>query len=221
MNILIIGNEQNLADFHAAFPEHHINLAGEHNRIADADQVDLIVDFLGGDSPRVSTAYPSVGVPVMINSVKTTLSELLAGAATADRLFFGFNGLPGFASHDHLEVTVRDAKQLPAIGNIIAHLGKPFIVVDDRVGMVTPRIICMIINEAYYTVQERTASREDIDLAMKLGTNYPFGPFEWCDKIGIKNVYSLLEALYLDTRDERYKIAPLMKQEYLREVASY
>jgi 3-hydroxybutyryl-CoA dehydrogenase len=73
----------------------------------------------------------------------------------------------------------------------------------------------MIINEAYYTVQEGTAEREDIDLGMKLGTNYPHGPFEWCAKIGIQNVYELLEAVYDDTKEERYKICPRLKKDYL------
>jgi 3-hydroxybutyryl-CoA dehydrogenase len=73
----------------------------------------------------------------------------------------------------------------------------------------------MIINEAYYTVQERTALPEDIDQAMKLGTNYPKGPFEWCREIGINNVYHLLDSMYLDTREERYKICSLLKQEWI------
>ena len=77
------------------------------------------------------------------------------------------------------------------------------------------RIISMIINEAYYTVMEGTATKEDIDTGMKLGTNYPMGPFEWAGKWGIANIYELLEAMYLDSKDERYKICPLLKQEYL------
>jgi 3-hydroxybutyryl-CoA dehydrogenase len=89
--------------------------------------------------------------------------------------------------------------------------------VKSRVGLVTPRIICMIINEAYYTVQEGTASKEDIDLGMKLGTAYPKGPFEWTQEIGLDHVYETLDALYQDTKDERYKIASLLKTEYLKE----
>ncbi|NOS93153.1 MAG: 3-hydroxyacyl-CoA dehydrogenase, partial [Cyclobacteriaceae bacterium] len=49
----------------------------------------------------------------------------------------------------------------------------------------------------------------------KLGTNYPYGPFEWCNKIGIENVYHLLNTVYHDTHDERYKICALLKREYL------
>lgn len=81
--------------------------------------------------------------------------------------------------------------------------------------MVTPRILMMIINEAYYTVQEGTAGKLDIDTAMKLGTAYPHGPFEWLQQIGIRDVYEVLDALYQDTREERYKICPLLKTEYL------
>ncbi len=47
----------------------------------------------------------------------------------------------------------------------------------------------MIINEAFYTVMEGTATREDIDTGMKLGTNYPMGPFEWAVSWGITNIY--------------------------------
>ncbi|MBA3648553.1 MAG: hypothetical protein H0W62_08385 [Chitinophagales bacterium] len=93
--------------------------------------------------------------------------------------------------------------------------------VEDRVGMVTPRVIMMIINEACFTLQEGTASKEDIDKAMKLGTNYPFGPFEWCDRIGIKQVYETLEAIWNDTHDERYKICPLLKTRYFRKESFY
>ena len=99
--------------------------------------------------------------------------------------------------------------------SVCDELGTDYLIVDDRVGLVTPRIICMIINEAYYTVQEGTATKADIDAGMKLGTNYPFGPFEWCAKIGVDHVYELLEAVYEDTKDERYKICPLLKKEYL------
>ena len=81
--------------------------------------------------------------------------------------------------------------------------------------MVSPRVICMIINEAYFTFEEGTASREDIDLAMKLGTNYPFGPFEWADKIGLANVCKLLKAVYEDTGDARYKLCPLLQEKNL------
>ncbi len=128
----------------------------------------------------------------------------------------GFNGLPTFLNRDVLEASLYDSNDEKELKKICADLKTDYLLVDDRVGLVTPRIICMIINEAYYTVQEGTATRADIDTAMMLGTNYPYGPFEWSQRIGIIHVYELLEALYNDTHDTRYKICPLLKKDYFR-----
>ena len=57
------------------------------------------------------------------------------------------------------------------------------------------RILATIINEAYYTWEEEVSTREEIDIAMKLGTNYPMGPFEWGRRIGLEKVADLLTVL--------------------------
>ena len=87
--------------------------------------------------------------------------------------------------------------------------------VQSRVGLVTARVLCMIINESYYTVQEGTANKTDIDTAMKLGTNYPKGPFEFLELFSIELVYKQLNSLYNDTHEERYKICSLLKSEFI------
>ena len=69
----------------------------------------------------------------------------------------------------------------------------------------------MIINEAYFALGEGVSSKEEIDTAMKLGTNYPMGPFEWGINIGLKNVSGLLSALA--EINPRYTPAELLKQE--------
>ena len=69
----------------------------------------------------------------------------------------------------------------------------------------------MIINEAWFAVGDEVSSREEIDTAMKLGTNYPFGPFEWGNKIGMQNILALLQRLYLT--DSRYKPSQLLIKE--------
>ena len=61
----------------------------------------------------------------------------------------------------------------------------------------------------------------DIDKGMKLGTNYPFGPFEWADRIGVKDVYETLEAIWNETKDRRYEICPLLKTKYLKQETFY
>ena len=74
-----------------------------------------------------------------------------------------------------------------------------------------PRTIAMIINEAYFALGDKLATATTIDLAMKNGVNYPLGPIEWGEKIGLHNVAQLLEELSTITRDERYKLSTELK----------
>ena len=74
-----------------------------------------------------------------------------------------------------------------------------------------PRTIAMIINEAYFALGDQLASATAIDLAMKNGVNYPLGPFEWGEKIGLHLIAQLLEELSTITRDERYKLSTELK----------
>ena len=164
----------------------------------------VVFDFIIDESPDQMEVYRDhPKVIAFLNTTKISLLELISS----------FTG--SILNRDILEVAISREKDLSVLESTCLELQTKFLLVDDRVGMVTPRVICMIINEAYYTFQEGTASRADIDMGMKLGTNYPFGPFEWCQRIGLRHVYELLEAVYEDTKDERYKICPLMKKEYL------
>jgi len=67
----------------------------------------------------------------------------------------------------------------------------------------------LLINEAYLALADGVSTEEAIDTAMKLGTNYPFGPFEWAEKIGLPEVYTLL--LKLSRQDSRYLPATSLK----------
>jgi len=214
MKILIIGEPENLNEAKEKFGnDHSYEFSAE---ILDQKQLtdfDIIFDFIIEEQPEYVEAYSSLDLPVFLNTVKTSLAELNFIYGLSDNIY-GFNGLKTFFNRDLVEVTTLKDDD-GSLKKIFASLDSKYALVNDRVGMVTPRIVFMIINEAFYTVQEGTATKSDIDLGMKLGTNYPYGPFEWLEKIGINDVYEVLEALYDDTKEERYKIAPLLKKEYL------
>ena len=189
----------------------------------DYDQYDCIFDLNFDDDTSNLAIYAGLrDVPVFVNAVKLSLNEAVyvSGEKIKCRLF-GINALPGFLSQSKWEVSLHRKFLMPELEALMKNFGIDFLPVEDRVGLVKPRIIFMIINEACYTLQEGTAGIQDIDTAMKLGTNYPFGPFEWCDKIGITQVFETLAALYEDTKDERYKVCPLLKTKYLRNETFY
>ena len=134
----------------------------------------------------------------------------------AQKTYFGFCGLPTLLNRPLLEVSLYHEADREKLAATCAALGTDYRVVADRVGLVTPRVICQIINEACFTVQEGTATMQDVDLGMKLGTSYPRGPFAWANAIGVERVYAVLEAMWHDTHDERYKVCPLLKRQALR-----
>ncbi len=75
-----------------------------------------------------------------------------------------------------------------------------------------PRMLSLIINEAARSLDEGVALAEEIDVAMRLGTNYPQGPLRWGDEIGLDEVLAVVEGLQRETGEDRYRPAPLLKK---------
>ncbi|RLD24234.1 MAG: 3-hydroxyacyl-CoA dehydrogenase [Bacteroidetes bacterium] len=217
MDIYVIGTELQVAEIGNKISEGHtLKLIDDVNEINASNEV-AVFDFIFDDSPDDLERYAGFSnVNLFINSTRISLTELTFFAGAPQFNLYGMAGDPTFLERPILEISAHYQNKNNT-EDLLAKLGIESIIVNDRVGMVTPRIIAMIINEAYFTVMEGTASREDIDTGMRLGTNYPMGPFDWAGKWGIGNIYDLLESLYLDTKDERYKISPLLKQEYLQQ----
>ncbi len=94
-------------------------------------------------------------------------------------------------------------------------LGYETEVVEDRLALVQMRVLATLINEAAFAVMEGVASPEDVDNAMKLGVNYPKGLLVWADEIGIPVVTIILDSLYREYQQERYRPCVLLKQ-YMR-----
>jgi len=131
---------------------------------------------------------------VIINEVSQTLHEL-----NLPENFHRINAWPGFLQRKTWEIVSNTPEK---IKDVLAIFNRKIFSVKDEPGFVSARVISMIINEAFYAVGEQISTKEEIDLAMKLGTNYPYGPFEWAEKIGIENIIKLLEKLA--EKEERY-----------------
>lgn len=97
------------------------------------------------------------------------------------------------------------------IREVSARLGKTAVVVKDSAGFVSNRILCPMINEAIFALEEGVATREDIDTVMKLGMSHPMGPLELADFVGLDVVLDVLEVLYAEFQDPKYRASPLLR----------
>ena len=154
-------------------------------------------------SNEVLSEFEFLKKPVFINSVVQTL----AGVAAPSNVY-RINGWATFLKRQIWEIAGTANEE---IETVFKSLNIKINFVKDDPGFISARVIAMIINEAYFAVEDKVSSKAEIDTAMKLGTNYPFGPFEWASKIGNKNVLALLQQLY--TTDSRYKPSELLIKE--------
>jgi len=221
MKILLIGNDHRIEEMQkkiASLPIESPSIVV--NNTSSFNDFDLIIDLLmdGKKSLDLLEIYSTLSQKVVIvDAVKQSLGDLTHSFSKPIHChLIGMNGLPTFIHRSLWELSALKETSKTAANKLLQGLGIHCQWVNDRVGMVSPRVVLMIINEAFYTLQEGTANKTDIDLAMKLGTRYPHGPFEWVELIGIQNVYETLQALYQDTGDERYRVCPLLKQIYFQ-----
>lgn len=167
-------------------------------------EADAYFDLLfNADPERIQRLKPVNGKPLFVNAVAWT------GEVTGKQLI-RMNAWPTLLRRPVIEVALTDVAQQEAVQQVFEALHWRYQLVPDVCGMITPRVLAAIVNEAYYTLGAGVSTKEEIDTAMKLGTNYPLGPFEWSSAIGVNNIGVLLKEL--GRTDECYALAPALEQ---------
>ena len=207
MKIFVYGNEEQQNEIRSGFSPGNLifkfeNRLPENEEYKDHDAFLILSDFSGETDFRLFQ-----NKPVLINAVIETLAELNF-PLNVSRI----NAWPGFLESAVWEIASKDPNP---IENIFKDFHRKLFFVKDEPGLVAGRVISMIVNEAFFALGENISSKEEIDLAMKLGTNYPRGPFEWVQKIGIEKIYFLLEKL--SEKEERYSPAPALEKRFLQQ----
>jgi 3-hydroxybutyryl-CoA dehydrogenase len=167
----------------------------------------LILDLsLEGEDPDV----PLQGGPQAICCAAGSLAALDPGGGAV-----GFHALPPLHESHLVELTRGPdtaGSAAAAVEQFFATLGKHTVWVDDAPGLVLGRIVCQVVNEGAFALGEGVGSAADIDAGLVYGMNYPRGILAWADQIGLDHVLGLLDALYYERREERYRAAPALRR---------
>ena len=205
MRVLVIGNEKSKEELLGNTTDAAaIQWIKDPGDLPDITGHDACID-LGFDNTTTRTGWlKRLDAPlIIVNAVNTTLARL-------PNSFVRINGWNTFLQRNIIEAATANEENKVLAEKVFLYFNKKIQWVPDMMGFITPRVISSIINEAYFALQEKVSTPTEIDIAMKLGTNYPFGPFEWSEKIGLVNVHSLLVAL--SAQHDRYRPADLLIQ---------
>jgi 3-hydroxybutyryl-CoA dehydrogenase len=165
----------------------------------------LILDCTEGD-----VEVPLQGGPVAVLCAAGSLASLDPGGNAV-----GFHALPPFEESGLVELArgpdTADSAATAA-ERFFATLGKHVAWVQDAPGLVLGRIVCQVVNEAAFALAEGVGSAADIDAGMVHGLNYPRGILSWADQIGIDHILAVLDGLFEERHDERYRAAPMLRE---------
>jgi 3-hydroxybutyryl-CoA dehydrogenase len=139
----------------------------------------------------------------------------LAARVSRPASFIGmhfFNPVPLMALVELIRGLQTSDETVASAEALAKRLGKTPIVVRNSPGFVVNRILCPMINEAVFALQEGLATAEEIDNAMKLGCSHPIGPLALADLIGLDTMLAVMEVFYRDFNDPKYRPALRLKE---------
>ena len=194
------------------------NVVFSLDEIDDGEKIDVIIDCTLESAEtkvhilqHICDEYPTA--LILCSTLTCTATEVNAGLPLSAQVV-GFGAYPGFTGRKLIEIApslrTRSITHQRA-KNFFHDLKFETEIVEDTVGLVVPRMLAMLMNEAAFAVMEKVASAADIDTAMKLGVNYPKGLLAWADEIGADVLTTILDSLYEEYKQERYRPCSLLK----------
>ncbi|HEY5633436.1 MAG TPA: 3-hydroxybutyryl-CoA dehydrogenase [Burkholderiaceae bacterium] len=186
----------------------------------DVAQADLIVEAATENEAlkvKILQSVDALAAPETIIATNTSSISItrLAAATHRPERFVGmhfFNPVPVMALVEIIRGLRTSEETVDTVTRLAERLGKTPIGVKNSAGFVVNRILCPMINEAIFALQEGLATAAEIDAGMKLGCNHPIGPLALCDLIGLDVELAVMEVLYASFNDPKYRPAALLRE---------
>ncbi|MDK2887741.1 MAG: 3-hydroxybutyryl-CoA dehydrogenase [Thermoanaerobacter sp.] len=188
--------------------------------LAGVEKADLVFEAIIENMEQKKTLYRELdGIcrPETIfcsNTSGLSITEMASVTRRADK-FIGthfFNPVPVMKLVEIIRGEETSEETYIRAREVCEHMGKTVITVKEAPLFVVNRILVPMINEAIFVLQEGIATAEDIDRGMKLGANHPIGPLALADLIGLDVLLMVMDTLYQETCDSKYRPAPLLRK---------
>ena len=219
-SLAIVGTSRLAQDWLGLNKEKGIDAALVSDPAQLAPTLSLVIDTSNGDEAgkrnilqRLDNALPASTV-ILSSCLGWSTTSMASWTKQPERVV-GFATFYPLKDRKVIEISAglrTSGAALQQAQDYVKSLGKETVRVKDAAGLIFPRILSLIINEAARSLEEGVAEADEIDVAMRLGVNYPIGPLRWADQIGLDEVLAVLEGLQRETGDDRYRPAPLIKK---------
>lgn len=189
-------------------------------RLAELADVDFVIEAVPeqlGLKSRIFTELDGIvrgDVVLASNTSSLSITQLAVQTKRPERVvgMHFFNPAPVLTLVEVVRTVVTDPEVISDVTAFARALGKTPVVVDDRAGFIANGLLFGYLNHAARMFEQRYATREDLDAAMRYGCGYPMGPLALLDLIGLDTAYEILEALYHQSADRLHAPVPILKQ---------